>query len=160
MQPVDPIPVEVLDRDRYADVEWLLTHWTRGALELLDVVVAAEMPDAGELATLLAEHAGFVHVEAFGGPGERNVAQDVVNVDVDCYVAGDPDGNPRRDAASDLAFRLRGAWLFHLPGYTSDVIGATVSEVSTMSRPSARPYDDSSTVRRFGASYQVVIKSR
>jgi hypothetical protein len=154
---VTPIPVDVLTRTRYADVEWLLTHWTRGALGALDLAVASEMPDAGELEQILEQRAGFVQIEAFGGPGERNPAQDTANVDVDVYVGGDTDGNPDRASASDLAELLRSAFLFHLPGYFTDT--ATVSGVATMSRPSARPYDDNATVRRFGASYQVTVKS-
>lgn len=156
MQPVAPLDVDALRAVRYEDAEALLTWWTRGALSALDLVVATEMPDAGDLTAILDAHAAFVQIEVFGG-SERNPAQDVISVDVDVYVAGDADGNPNRSGAADLAELLRAAWLFNLPGYHTAT--ATVSGVATMSRPSARPYDDNSTVRRIGAAYQVVLKS-
>lgn len=156
-QPIAPLVLADLERVRYADVETLLIGWLTAAFTVIGGRYAAEMPDAGQLEAELAEHGIFVQVEAFGG-SNRNPAQDVANVDVDVYAPADADGNPDRGSASDHAELIRAALLFRLPGYYSDK--ATVSAVATMSRPCARPYDDAGSVRRFGASYQVTVKSR
>lgn len=153
---VEPLDLAALARIRYADVEHLLTGWIRAAFAALNPHVVTEQPDATEMDALMGAGRLVVQVEAFGG-ADRNPAQDVANVDVDVYAPGDADGNPDRGRAADAAELLRVALLRVLPGYhTAD---ATVSEVSTMSRPTARPYDDNTTTRRFSAAYQVVIKS-
>jgi hypothetical protein len=118
------------------------------------MTVAGEKPVGGITTAMLP----LVVISQFGG-ADRNVAQDVVNVDVDVYVGPDVDGNPRPVEANDLSELLRTAYLRHLPGYYTDT--ATVSDVRTISRPCARPYDDSnSPMRRNGAAYSFHIKSR
>lgn len=154
--PVEPLDLDDLTRDRAADVEQLIIDWVRQAFAAMDLHVANELPPGDELTEVLADHTAFVHVEAFGG-GDRNVVQENVNVDVDVYVGPDSDGNPNRAAAADIAALLRAGVLFHLPGYYTAT--ATVSAVSTMSRPTARPYDDNSALRRYSAAYTMVIKS-
>lgn len=156
MADVEPLDLAALARVRYADVEQLLTEWIRGAFAALNPHVVTELPDATEMDELMSADRLVVHVEAFGG-SDRNPAQDVANVDVDVYAPGDADGNPDRGRAADAAALLRAALLFRLPGYHNEE--ATVSEVSTFSRPTARPYDDNTTTRKFSAAYQVVIKS-
>jgi hypothetical protein len=153
VEPLDPAALR-----RFADVELLLVDWLLAALGgPLNLKVSTEVPPGDELAAVLAEYAGYVHVEAFGG-ADKNAAQDVARVDVDVYVPPDADGNPNRGAASDLAELIRAALLFNLPGFYTDT--ATISSVATVSRPTARPYDDDSTLRKFGAAYQIEIKSR
>lgn len=151
-------PLDLSALRRYADAEQLVVDWLLAALGgPLGIKVATELPPGGELGALLGAYAGFVHVEAFGG-GEVNAAQDVVSIDVDCYVPSDADGNPDRAGASDMAELVRAAVLFHLPGYYTST--ATVSAVRTISRPTARPYDDNSALRKFSAAYEFKIKSR
>jgi hypothetical protein len=153
---VEPLDLAALARVRYADVEQLITEWIRAAFAALTPHVVTELPDATEMDALMGAGRLVIQVEAFGG-SDRNPAQDVANVDVDVYAPGDPDGNPDRGRAADAAGLLRAGLLFALPGYYTD--DATVSEVSTFSRPTARPYDDNTTTRRFSAAYQVVVKS-
>lgn len=155
--PVDPINLADLERTRYVDVEALLVGWIAGALADAGLTVSTELPEGDELAAALADDTPYyVQVEAFGG-AERNPAQDAAQVDVDVYAGADPDGNPDRAGASDTAELVRAALLFYLPGYDNGQ--ATVSAVNTISRPSARPYDDATDIRRFGAAYQVITKS-
>ncbi|MEU8023755.1 hypothetical protein AB0B88_16220 [Micromonospora haikouensis] len=156
MVAVEPLDLAALARIRYADVEQLITEWIRGAFAALNPHVVTELPDATEMDALMTAGRLVVQVEAFGG-ADRNPAQDVANVDVDVYAPGDADGNPDRGRAADTAELLRVALLFVLPGFHNEV--ATVSEVATMSRPTARPYDDNTKTRRFSAAYQVVVKS-
>jgi hypothetical protein len=98
-----------------------------------------------------------VQVEAFGG-NDLNPALDECRVDVDVYAPADPDGNPDRGLAHDVAAYVRAGFLFHLPGHWTDE--ATVSRVATVSRPTARPYDENTSIRRFSAAYSVTVKSR
>lgn len=157
MATVPPLDVDELAALRYADAEALLIDWLAGSFAgIADLLVANELPQADELQALLDSRRPFVHVEGFGGT-ERNPAQDQVNIDVDLYWPGDADGNPDREGAQDFARLIRAALLFRLPGWST--ADATVSEVSTFSRPSPRPYDVNPTVRRIGAAYQLVIKS-
>jgi hypothetical protein len=155
---VQPLTRGELEALRRPDVEALLIDWLVAAFRpQLGGHFATEMPDAGELLGQMAEHGFFVQVEAFGG-ADKNPSQETVNVDVDVYAPGDEDGNPDRGLAVDTAELLRAALLWRLPGHwTAD---ATVQKVGTMSRPCARPYDDNTTVRRVGATYQVTIAAR
>lgn len=154
---VDPIALEDLQRYRYADVEAFLVTWVNGALgPTLDLACSTEQPLGDGLAALLDGHRFYVQIEAFGG-AEIDPARDGVNVDVDVYGPPDESGNADRAGASDIAELIRSAFLFHLPGY--DDGHATVSAAKTISRPTARPYDDNTNTRRFSAAYQVVLKS-
>lgn len=158
MQPPEVVPLDLaeLQRLRRPDVEGLLIDWCTTALSQVGGHYASEMPDAGELVEIMTARGFFVQVEAFGG-ADKNPAQEDVNVDVDVYAPGDADGNPDRGAALDTAELIRAALLWRLPGFwTAEAI---VSKVGTMSRPCARPYDDNTTVRRVGASYQVTVKA-
>jgi hypothetical protein len=154
---VEPLDLDALDRERYADVEELLCTWLRQAFAAMGVTVSTGLPEGDELAEALTDDTPYyIAVEAFGG-ADRNPAQDVASVDVDVYAPADLDGNPDRAGASDAAERVRAGLLFHLSGYDNGT--ATVSAVATMSRPTARPYDDNSNVTRFSAAYQVTVKS-
>lgn len=154
---VEPLDLAELQALRRPDVEALLIDWLTASFAAIGGHFATEMPDAGDLLAEMAESGFFVQVEAFGG-ADRNPSQELVNVDVDVYAPGDADGNPDRGLAVDTAELVRAALLWRLPGHwTAD---ATVQKVGTMSRPCARPYDDNSTVRRVGASYQITVAAR
>ncbi len=159
MQPpiVAPFDRAELEALRRPDVEALLIGWLAAAFAQIGGYYATEMPDAGELLDLMGAHGLFVQVEAFGG-ADRNPSQETVNVDVDVYAPGDDDGNPDRGAAFDHAELIRAALLWRLPGHWT--AEATVQKVGTMSRPCARPYDDNTTVRRVGATYQLTVAAR
>jgi hypothetical protein len=153
---VQPLDLGELQALRRPDVEALLIDWLTVSFSAIGGHFATEMPDAGELLDQMDEHGFFVQVEAFGG-ADKNPAQEQVNVDVDVYAPGDQDGNPDRGLAMDTAELLRAALLWRLPGHWTEQ--ATVSKVATMSRPCARPYDDNTTVRRVGATYQLTVKA-
>lgn len=158
MQPpdVEPLDLGELQALRRPDVEQLVIDWLAAAFATIGGHFATEMPDAGALVDEMTAHGFFVQVEAFGG-ADVNPAQEDVNLDVDVYAPGDDDGNPDRGLAVDTAELIRAALLWRLPGHWT--AEATVSKVATMSRPCARPYDDNSTVRRVGASYQLRVKT-
>jgi hypothetical protein len=96
-----------------------------------------------------------VQVTRFGG-GDDSLTLDRANVDIDCYVGPDSDGNPDRAAARLLAERVRKAMRVDLAHRT--IAGVIVGRVDTVTGPSERPYDDTS-LRRFGASYAVTTHS-
>jgi hypothetical protein len=161
---VEPLDPEVLQRERYADAEQLLVDWLEQALAALHLQARTRMPKGDDLQALLAQEdvAGLIHVEVFDGD-DLNAAQERINTDVDLYVPELADGNPDDAGANDLAALIRSAMLYHLPGYYAtmpDGSTATVQEVVTFSRPTARPYDDNSAICRRHAAYQVTIATR
>lgn len=148
MQPFD------LDALRpFGDVEQLLIDWLTAGFAGTIAVVSTERPPLDDLATSFP----YVQVEAFGGT-DVNAAQDTPRVDVDVFTGPDADGNPDRGGASDLAELIRAAMLNLLPGYTTGPM--TVQNVRTFSRPTARPYDDNPTLRRFSAAYELTVATR
>jgi hypothetical protein len=103
-----------------------------------------------DLPTAIATQVPVVQVVAVGGPDDSNDAKlGKPTISVDCFAAD-------RLAASDLAEAVRRALRISLVGRTTG--GATVTKVETISRPSWRPFDDT-TIRRFGASYQVFFET-
>lgn len=119
----------------YPDVERLLVAWLNANLS---VRVLTDTPS--NLEKILP----VVQVTRFGG-ADRAPGIDRAIVDVDCYGA-------TRAAASQLAERVRYALLYRLAG--SNYEHVAISDVSTLSGPSWRPYDNTA-LRRFGASYAI-----
>lgn len=123
----------------FADVEKLLVGWLGTNL---GVRVLTDTP------LNLADILPVVRVTRFGG-ADTDVVLDRANVDVDCYAA------TRLDAYT-LCEQVRGALLFSLAGKT--VSRVTVARVQTISGPAWRPWDNTS-LRRFGATYQLTTKT-
>lgn len=132
----------------YADVEELLVDLIGTAL---DVRVVTDLP-----AELTAAVLPVIQVYAYGGT-DIDPSREIVNIDVDCYVGPDVDGEPDRAGARDLAERARAYLLRVLPGTTVD--GVTVQHVRTISRPTAREYDES-PIRRRHAAYGLRVATR
>jgi hypothetical protein len=132
----------------YADVERILVTWLETATGIRTVTEAP--------ADIIED---FIQVEAFGG-ADRNPGIDVANVDVDFYAVPTATGEPDRGAARDGAELVRRKMLRNLPGHvvTFDGVTATVAAVATISRPTARPWDESN-IRRFHAAYRVTVQS-
>lgn len=133
----------------YGDAEALVV--VEGAAAL-DLRLVTDLP--AEL--LAADVLPLVQVGAFGGV-DLDPARELVRLDADVYVGPDADGEPDRAGARDIAERVRAWFLRGLPGTTRD--GMTVQRVRTISRPTARPYDES-PVRRCHAAYELVIATR
>jgi hypothetical protein len=83
------------------------------------------------------------------GGGDDVVTIDRANVDVDTYAG-------TRAAALALSERVREELRLRLPGVV--VGGVEVCRVDTLSGPAWRPYDDTTNVRRFGATYQITTR--
>lgn len=124
----------------YAIAETVLTTWLKAAFPLARVVT--ELP--ANLATVVP----CIQVTRFGG-GDDVITLDAAHIDIDCYAVD-------RTTARDLAEQIRTSLRFQLPGQI--VAGGTVAQVSTIAAPSWTPYDNTA-LRRFVASYRVVIHS-
>lgn len=119
------------------DVEVLLIGWL--ADRLGDGVVVRDELDndlLGELPT--------VQVQVVGGTDD-GIRLDRALVDVDVYAA-------TRGQATALAAQIRGLFLDQLQGSATET--AVVGQVGTISRPVARPYENTA-LRRIGATYEI-----
>jgi hypothetical protein len=125
----------------YPDVERLLVTYLGAAL---GVRVVTDLP--ANLQQILP----LVQVGRVGGADDV-VTIDRARVDVDVFATG-------RGAAVELAERCRDALRMSLPGQV--VGGVTVSRVRTGEGPAWRPYDDTTGVRRFGATYEITTRYR
>jgi hypothetical protein len=123
----------------YPDVERLLVTYLGGAL---GVRVVTDLPSN------LQQILPLVQVGRLGGADDV-IGLDRASVDVDVYAAG-------RAASVALAERCREALRMDLPGQTLGVV--TVAAVRTTLGPTWRPYDDTTNVRRFGATYQITTR--
>lgn len=123
----------------YPDVERLLVTYLGGEL---GVRVVTDLPSN------LQQVLPVVQVGRFGGADDVRTI-DNGSVDIDVYAAG-------RGASVALAERCRAALRFDLPGRV--IGGVTVSRVRTTLGPAWRPYDDTTNVRRFGATYQITTR--
>lgn len=119
------------------DVELLLIGWLRNRLGN-DVVVRDELDNR------LLEELPTVQVTVVGG-GDDGFRLDRALFDVDVYAA------TRADAIA-LAAEIHGALLGELRGATTST--AVVGRLDTVSRPVARPYENTG-LRRVGATYQI-----
>ena len=125
----------------YGGPELLLVGW-------LPTQVAARV--GTDVPAGLAESVPFVQVLRIGGPDDdSDYTFDKPTVSVDCFAAD-------RVAANTLAVQVHKAMRSALRGVTTG--GATVSAVHTISGMAWRPWDDLQ-VRRFGATYQLFLKS-
>jgi hypothetical protein len=124
----------------YPDVERLLVTHLGAAL---GVRVVTDLP--ANLQQILP----LVQVGRFGGADV--VTMDHALMDIDGYAVS-------RAAALELAERCREELRFRLPGL--QVGGAFVYTVRTMGGVAWRPYDDTTNVRRFGATYQITTRYR
>lgn len=115
---------------------WLATHFT-------PTPVVTELP--ADLATLIP----LIQVVRFGG-GDDLPVLDTAHIDVDTFAS-------TRDGARLLAEQVRAALRFQLPGQTAG--GGFVAAVSTISAPRWVPYDNTTDLRRFVASYRITIRS-
>lgn len=122
----------------YADAELLAVTWLTPRL---GVRVVTDTP--AEMAKALP----LVQVTRYGG-ADGQPTLDRVQLDVDCYT-------DNRRTALQLAEQVRDALRFDLPGTTVD--GALVCAVDTIGAPAWRPFDVTG-VRRFGASYRLIIQ--
>lgn len=125
----------------YGGPELLLIGWLPGQVTAR---VATDVPSD------LADEVPFVQVARIGGPDDDNdYTLDKPTVSVDCFAADRP-------SASTLGLQVHKALRKALPGVTTG--GAVVTAVLTVSGMAWRPWDDV-TVRRFGATYQLFLKS-
>lgn len=98
----------------------------------------------------LAEVAPVVQVVRIGGPSDDNNPNLLAaTVSIDCFAAD-------RGAVTVLSQQVDDALRKTLPGLTTG--GATVGLIRTLTGPSWRPWDDVA-VRRFGATYQIWLKT-
>jgi hypothetical protein len=84
------------------------------------------------------------------GGADRDVVFDRATVDVDTWAA---DRIGARAAALSVHTRIR----FALPGQR--VPGGVVCAVDTLTGPAFRPWDDTG-IRRFGATYQILVQAQ
>jgi hypothetical protein len=124
----------------YVDIEPALVGWIPTVLTARAVT---ELP--ADLAGAITAHSGVVRVVRVGGPAPVP-SLDIATVEIECFAA-------TRAAARTLAYQLRDALRYQLPGHVF-IAGGSVSRVQTVSGPAWRPYDDIS-VRRVGALYQI-----
>jgi hypothetical protein len=129
-----------------ADIEAILVPWLSAAVGARAVT---------ELPADLAAVAPVVRVLRIGGPADDNIPSfDQPTVSVDSYGSG-------RAAALALALAVENAIRVGLPN-TRHVVGsvaAVVTKTQTVTGPSWRPYDDI-TLRRFGATYRLHLRTR
>lgn len=126
----------------FAGVERLLHDFLTADL---GVRVCTELP--ADLPDVLP----LVQVQRIGGPThDGDPYFSMPTVSIDCFEAD-------RASATDLAHQVDLSLRRRLRGAT--VPGAVVTRVSTITGPSWRPWDDTTDVRRFGASYQLWIKT-
>ncbi|MGZ4621457.1 MAG: hypothetical protein ACXVGF_04790 [Blastococcus sp.] len=91
-----------------------------------------------------------VQVVRVGGPSDDNDSHlEAATVSIDCFAAD-------RAGATTLAMQVDDVMRNSLPGTLTG--GAVVTKVRTLTGASWRPWDDLQ-VRRFGATYQVWVKS-
>jgi hypothetical protein len=129
-----------------ADVEALLVPWLAAQVAARTVT---ELP--ADLDTI----APAVHVLRIGGPSDDDLpAFDMPTVSVDSYGIG-------RSAALTLAQAVDDAIRVVLPNtlHTLGGLSAVVTKTQTITGPSWRPYDDI-TLRRFGATYRLHVRTR
>lgn len=119
------------------DVEVELIGWTQQRLGT-GVVVRDELDNR------LLEELPTVQIEVAGGDDD-GIRLDRPLVDVNVYAA-------TRDEAFDLARAVRQAYLTELAG--SQTANAVFGRITTISRPAARPYENTA-LRRVGATYQM-----
>jgi len=125
----------------FGGVEALLIGW------LPSQVTARALTD---LPSTLADDVPVVQVVRIGGPSDDDDPTLVAaTVSVDCF---DSD----RLSATLLAQQVDDAFRKALPGTLTG--GASVTKVRTLTGPSWRPWNDAA-VRRFGATYQVWLKT-
>lgn len=125
---------------RFADVEQVLIDWlsTNLGLTCMDELpydMVFELP--------------AIVVSRFSGADEQWVL-DKPRVDVDVYAG-------TRAVAKQVSEQIRGALRFQLRN--AEVPGGLITQVFTVAGPAQRPWD-SKDLRRFGASYQVILKAR
>lgn len=117
-------------------IGWLPGHVTARFLTDLPADLAAQVP--------------VVQVVRIGGPSDDDLPDyHFASVAVDCFAAD-------RLSATTLAQQVDDALRKALPGTTAG--GGTVTKVRTLTGASWRPYDDVN-VRRFGGTYQVVVRT-
>ena len=135
-----PTPTQI------ADVEAMLIPWFAA---VLSVRAVTWLP--ADLASVLP----IIQVARIGGGSDDNLPTfDFPTVSIDCFGA-DRAGGFALAASVDAAIRTT------LPGtlHTVDAVSAVVTKTQTVTGPSWRPYDDPS-VRRFGATYRLLIRTR
>ena len=117
-------------------IGWLPSQVTARALTDLPATLATDVP--------------VVQIVRIGGPSDDNDPTLVAaTVSVDCFAAD-------RISATVLAQQVDDAFRKALPGTLTG--GASVTKVRTLTGPSWRPWDDLA-VRRFGATYQIWLKT-
>lgn len=119
------------------DVELELIGWTQAR-------VASGVVVRDELDNNLADELPTVQIEVVGGDDD-GFRLDRALVEVNVYAA-------TRAAAIALAAQLHGLYLAELRGSATD--NAVFGQVVTVSRPAARPYENTS-LRRVGATYAI-----
>ncbi|MFE9735485.1 hypothetical protein ACFYO9_34080 [Streptomyces sp. NPDC005863] len=119
------------------DVELLVIGWLQARL-------AADALVRDELDNYLLDELPTVQVEVVGG-GDDGFRLDRALVDINTYAS-------TRQEAVALAARVHGLLLTGLRGTATET--AVVGSVSTVTRPAARPYENTS-LRRVGATYQM-----
>lgn len=126
----------------HVDAEQTLIDWLKAVLGYVNVT--DELPT--NLVDLCRTNPVIV-VERFGGNDDTPTI-DVARVDVDVYANS-------RAGAKLHAERIRTAFRTRLAG--SRTATAAMGRVSTISAPTAAPYDSQASVRRFTAAYQIVL---
>jgi hypothetical protein len=127
----------------FSGAEALLINYLHGALA---VRCLTDLPND------LQAQVPVVQVVRIGGPSSDNDRRlEAATMSIDCFAAD-------RGAATALALQVDRAMRDALPGTYVPSANAVVTKVRTLTGASWRPWDDLS-VRRFGATYQVWIKS-
>lgn len=121
----------------YVDVEKTLVTWL-GAQLACRVVT--------ELPADLEKRVPLLQIQRTGGTDTRP-GLDFAALEVEAY-------GPDRGSAFTLAEQARSALRFILPG--QQIGGAVFTDVQTIEAPAYRPYDNTA-LRRFGASYRLVV---
>lgn len=121
----------------YVDVERLLVPWLGSQINCRVVT---------DLPANLERQVPLLQIQRVGGADTRP-GLDFAGLDVDAY-------GPDRAAAVELAEQTRHALRFRLPG--TQIGGAVFTRVDTTEAPSFRPYDNTD-LRRFGATYRVIV---
>jgi len=125
----------------FGGVEALLIGW------LPSQVTARALTD---LPATLVDDVPVVQVVRIGGPSDDDDPTLVAaTVSVDCFASD-------RLAVTVLSQQVDDAFRKALPGTLTG--GASVTKVRTLTGPSWRPWNDTA-VRRFGATYQVWLKT-
>lgn len=122
------------------DVELLLTRWARATLP--DNEFGTEAPS--NLADVLPWH----RVTRLPGT-DIELTLERALIDVDSFAAD-------RTEASDAARALKDAMTYKLPGLYVPDLGAAIGAVRVVASPAWRAWDNTN-VRRYGATYLVVV---